>query len=70
MHVHCQDGIIPVDGFFKTTAFSAEKKTTNCPNCGGKLKDTNLKRCLHCGFPLEKEKTPQLWKITKIEKMD
>ena len=47
-----------------------KKKTTNCPNCGGKVKDANLKRCLHCGFSLEKEKLPQSWKITKIEKMD
>ena len=26
MHVHCQDGIIPVDGFFKTTAFCQQRK--------------------------------------------
>ena len=43
---------------------------TNCPNCGGKIKDPTLKRCLHCGQNFEKEHTSKTWKITKIEKMD
>lgn len=43
---------------------------TNCPNCGGKIKDHTINRCIHCGYQLEKENQSKTWKIIKIEKMD
>lgn len=57
----------------KSKEIPKEPKTrlTSCPTCGGKIKDYTLKRCKHCGSPLEKEnKESMIWKITKLEKMD
>lgn len=54
----------------KETKEETNTSITNCPNCGGKIKDPTLKRCNHCGHNFEKEHTSKTWKITKIEKMD
>lgn len=53
----------------KETKSNENKKVTNCPNCGGKIKDPTQKRCLHCGNLLTKEtKSQRNWKIIETEK--
>ena len=43
---------------------------TNCPTCGGKIKDTTITRCKYCSTPLPKKKNKTEWEIVKTKKED
>lgn len=58
----------------ENTKKATTKVITNCPNCGGKIKDTSKGRCLYCGNKFEnintqeQKETKNNWIITNITK--
>jgi len=56
------------------TSEKQKKDTThsNCPTCGGKIKDPTLLRCKYCDTIIAKtnSNTKNDWEITNIKKMD